>query len=289
MCLLHVFLRAVIRRVTAVMSLMAERHAFHNRRTIACPCIIHCLFHRFVYDRRVIAVHRFAGDIISLCPDRNRIRIRNCMYIDGNTVVIIFAEENNRQLPCRRHVNRLMECPLIGCTVAKEAQRHMLVPFYFRCQRGTRRNGYARAYNTICAKAVQPFHIGNVHGAAFALAVTCFFAEQLRKHFVHIRTLRNAVPMPAVGRSHIVVFFQRVACACRHCLLPDAQVDIACQHPFCKTLCCPRFKRADTQHHFVHTHQHFLGIFFFCQCDSPFLFSLSLRLQNYLAALSFFH
>ena len=136
------------------------------------------------------------------------------------------------------------------------------------------RNGNTCAYDAVCTKAVQSCYIRDVHGTALTLTIPCFLTEQLCQHFIQRCALCDTVTMPSVGRCHIIFGLQCIASTCGHCLLPDAQVNIPCQHTLCEAFCRFCFKCSDTQHCFVHIQKHFLGIFFTfrSQCDSHLSF-----------------
>ena len=256
------------------MSLMTECHAFYDGRAIAFSCIIHSFFHCFIYHNGVISIYGFTGNVISFCTYSNGVCIGYTMDIYGYAVIIIFAKEYNGQFPCRCHVYSFVECTLVGCAVTKETQCHMFITINLGCQCGTSCNGNAGTNDTICAQAVQTSYIRNMHGTAFTFAVTCFFAEQFCQHFIQRSTFCDAMSMSSMGRCHVVISFQGHAGTCCNCFLTDAQVDVPCQHPFCKAFRCFCFKSTNTQHCLIHAHQHFLRIFFRTHVFfTPFLFS----------------
>ena len=85
-------------------------------------------------------------------------------------VAIVLADVHYRQLPYRGHVDRLVESPLVGCPVAKEAGSHLAgSPLLCRKHR-TGRDGDPPSDDSVGPQHAQ-LEIGNVQRPAFALAV----------------------------------------------------------------------------------------------------------------------
>jgi hypothetical protein len=116
---------------------------------------------------------------------------------------VILAKENDRQLPQRRHVERLVECPDVGSAVAEIAQRHAAIALQLRRQR-----------EAVGDRQTAPHHAGghhdsglrisDVHRAALALARAGCLAGILGDHLPQRHALRQLVVHAAISRDQII-------------------------------------------------------------------------------------
>ena len=119
---------------------------------------------------------------------------------------------------------------------------------------------------------VHLLHIGDVHGAALALAVTGFLAEQLRHGALGIRAAGNRMAVAAVGGGEIVLRLDGGEGTSLCGLLSDAQVDIAREHTLGEALRGLLFEGTDPNHRPVKLHQLLFCILLVCsQCSHAFL------------------
>ena len=128
----------------------------------------------------------------------------------GERVLVVLADEDHRQLPHRSQVERFVEDALVGGAVAEEGDRHLVSPLQLGGEAGAGGERHGRAYDAVRAHDVE-LHVGDVHGAAEALAIAGLAAHQLRHHAVDARTLGDAVAVAAVVGGDDVVVAQRRA------------------------------------------------------------------------------
>ena len=127
---------------------------------------------------------------------------------------------------------------------------------------GERRAGgqvVAAAHDAVGAQHAHG-EVGDVHGAAAALAQAGLLAEDLRHHAVHVSALGHAVAVAAVGGLDHVVLPQSGADAGGDGLLADVQVheagDLAVQEVVLDAL----LELADGAHGLVEVLRQFLGV-----------------------------
>ena len=116
-----------------------------------------------------------------------------------------------------------MELTLRGGAVSEEAHRHVTLPLELGRQRRPAGDGQPAAADAV---GTQHPHreIGDVHGAALALAVAVHAPEQLGHHAPDVGALGDAMAVAAVGAGHAVSHRQGRAHADRDRLLTDVRV-----------------------------------------------------------------
>ena len=163
-----------------------------------------------------------------------------------------------------------MEGSLIGGAVTKAAHRNGIVAHNLGGQRAAGGNPLARAYNAVGAQVVHLLHVGDVHRAALALAVTGLFAKQLRHAEIGVHAPGNGMAVAPVGGSEVVLGLDGGKGTRRGRFLPNAQMNIAGQHTFGEALGGLLLKGPDAHHRAVKISQLFLGVFFVSQCFHAF-------------------
>src|SRR5262249_14234528 len=89
-------------------------------------------------------------------------------------VEIIFTDVNHGQIPQCGHVHDFVKKPLSQCAISEEADSDSAVALTFGGKRGAGGNAHASTHDRIGSE-VSRVRIGNVHGAALALAVAGLF------------------------------------------------------------------------------------------------------------------
>src|SRR5258708_12329854 len=132
---------------------------------------------------------------------------RSCgrLRVVGVLVVqIVVTDVNYRQLPQRCYIHGFVEDALAERTISEEAGCYLAGAAHFARHGGSGSNACAAANDGVGAQ-VAGFLVRDVHGAALAPAVTCFFAEQFGKHPIDRSALCQAVPVAAMHAGDVVI------------------------------------------------------------------------------------
>ena len=155
------------------------------------------------------------------------------------------------ELPDGCQVQRAMKSSLVRGPVSKEAHRHPVPSFHLGRQGRSRRYGQTSPHD-----AVGPQHthaeVGDMHRAAFAVAVTVAAPEQLRHHQLDIRTLGDGMPVTPMGAGDPVLPAQGGAHPHGHRLLPNVGVDYPRDVPLMELLNGLPVEFTDCDHSTVH-------------------------------------
>ena len=193
-------------RVLAV----AVGHRLDQGRPLAGAGAVYRLAQYEVDLDAVVAVHGDAGDLVGGRAVRDLGDGRGVPVGRGERVLVVLADEDYRQLPHRREVERFVEDALIRRAVAEEGHRHPIRPLQLGGEAGAGGERHGGADDAVGPHDVE-LHVRDVHGAAEALTVARLAAHQLRHHAVDARALGNAVAVTAVVGGDDVVIAQRRA------------------------------------------------------------------------------
>jgi len=133
---------------------------------------------------------------------------RDALERRAHAVPVVLAEKNHRQLPDRRHIQRLVERPDVHRSFAEKADAHFVAAQVLAGERETGSEGYVAADDAVAAHEAF-LGIEEVHGAALALGAARRLPEQLRHHRVGRDPLDERLAMLAVGADDVVVVLQR--------------------------------------------------------------------------------
>ena len=100
-----------------------------------------------------------------------------------------------------------MEGALVVGAVAEEADHHLAVLLHLGGESSTHGDRNTAGDDAVRAE-VTGTHVGNMHGAATALAVARGLAEKLGEHAVDLRALGNAVAVATMGGGDLVIGLQ---------------------------------------------------------------------------------
>ena len=128
-----------------------------------------------------------------------------------------------------------MKAAFVGRTIAKKGDRYLITAPVVGAKTGPHRHRDAAADNATGAQHAN-VKIGNVHGAAFALAIAGRLAKEFGHHAVKIAPFGDHMAMAAMGADDVIIVSQRGADPCPHRLLANVQVDKAGQLPLAKKL-----------------------------------------------------
>jgi hypothetical protein len=138
-------------------------------------------------------------------------------------VEIVLADEDDRQLPDRGEVERLVKGAFVVRAVAEERHRHRAGPPLLGAQRGADRDRQPAANDAIRAE-IALGRVGDVHRAAASLAISAFAPEELGEHRLEFSPFGDAMTVAAMGRGDPVGVAERHARSDRRRLLSDRQV-----------------------------------------------------------------
>ena len=170
-------------------------------------------------------------------------------------VAVVLAEEDDRQLPDRGEVHRLVERALGHRAVAEEGHRDAAVGPELRRGGGARRRSAGRRRRCRWRRRCPSFGSAMCIEPPRPRLVPCVLAHQLGEHPERVEALGQAVAVAAVGRGDDVVGPQRPARADRRGLLADREVHEAGDLAVAVERGHPLLEPADQQHPAVHLEQ----------------------------------
>ena len=113
-------------------------------------------------------------------------------------VEIVLADEDDRQFPDHREIQRLVESADIGGAVAEEADRHIARAEILRPPGGAAGDRQMRADDGVGAHHAM-LDRGQMHRAALAAHQAVVAQHQLAQHLLHRHAARQRVGMAAIG------------------------------------------------------------------------------------------
>ena len=123
---------------------------------------------------------------------------------DRQRELVVLADEHDGQLPCRGEVHGLVRGTLAGAPVPEEDDRRPgPVRRSLAVSAAPQACGSAGADDAVAAEDVES-QVGDVHGAAEALAVSGALAEHLRHHPAEVGAPCDQVPVAAVMPDQVV-------------------------------------------------------------------------------------
>ena len=138
-------------------------------------------------------------------------------------VEIVLADEDHRQLPHRREIQRLVKRADIGGAVAEEADRDVLVAFVLRAPGGAAGDREMRADDGIGAHHAVLFR-GEMHGTALAAHQSVVALHQLAQHLLDRHAARQRMGMAAISAEREIALLHRLGKPGGDRLLPERQM-----------------------------------------------------------------
>jgi hypothetical protein len=179
----------------------------HQRRPAPAPRPRGGRRHLPVHRDGIAAVDGDTRHAVGPRLDRQRLARRGVrvLLLDprDDVVAVVLHHVDDRQLPQRRDVERLVERALLGRAVAEEAQHHLALPGDLRGVGGPGRLRYPLPHDAGGAEEA-PRHVGEVHRPAVAPAQSGPLAEDLGHHRIGIRAEDDRVAVAAVGGEDLV-------------------------------------------------------------------------------------
>ena len=220
---LDLLARAVAVAVGARMAARAVGLALDQRRALARPGPVGRGEGRLGDGGEIVAVdddarHRIGARPVGDIGDRGRARDRH-----RHGVLIVLADEDDRQLPDRGDVQRLVKRAFVVRAVAEKGDRDRAGPALLGAERGADGDRQAAADDAVGAE-VAPGRIGDMHRAAAPPAIAALAPEELGEHRRELGALGDAMAVAAMGRGDVVGVAQRHADANRRRLLADRQM-----------------------------------------------------------------
>ncbi len=203
--------------------------------------------HGVVHDADVVSVDARLGHRVGVGPVGDAVDRRGEVLRGVLAVEVVLAQEDHRERPDRRHVQRLVKRPDVRRAVAEEAQRHPAVAQVLRRERRPEGDRQMRAHDRerpVCADG----DVREVHRAALAAAQAVRLAHDLSEGPVGRRPHREHGAVAAVGAEHRVAVPKRAARPHDDGLLPLAQMRRAAHEPRREEALGGLLERADLPH-----------------------------------------
>ena len=198
----------------------------------------------------VVAVDRGVAKPVALGPT---LELRRVLVGGGGElgVPVVLAEEDDRKLPHRGEVHRLVERALCHRAIAEERHHHAVISPQLGRGGGAHRDREAGGHDPVGAEDADP-GIGDVHRAAASAIRTRVLRHELGEHPRRVETLRQAVAVPAMRRCDHVGGRERPARTHRGRFLSDGQVHEAGDLAVAVQRGDPLLEPTDQQHPPVH-------------------------------------
>src|ERR1700722_47849 len=120
---------------------------FYERRAMPAASALHRLVGRFIHGANVLAVDLYPGHSVAVRSFGYAGLPMTACHRCRDRVAIVLADVDDRQLPERGHVQRLVEGTLIDRSIAKEAQAHLVGASHFGGQAAARSQWNAASDN----------------------------------------------------------------------------------------------------------------------------------------------
>ena len=219
----------------------------HQARPLSGPGARNRLMRRFIHGSQVVPVYGHARHIIRCGAVGDILDAAMIMRRRGLGIAVVLGHKNDRQLPDCGQVEALVQGALFRRPVTKEADGHLVSPVGFCRQAGPTGQRRPSADDTVGPQHAF-VHIGNMHGATFALANPRGLAEQLSHHAPHVHPFCNTVAMSAMGRGHIVSVREMGTNPDSYGFFPGIEMHKARDFPLPELSTDPGFKHTDELH-----------------------------------------
>src|SRR5208282_4674008 len=236
--------------VAHVMSVIAIGIAQQECGTVTAASAIHQRLHVSVNRAHILTVHAGSLQTKGGCPRENvsggGFRVMRVFVVE-----IVLADVDHRQLEELGEVHLFIENSLAERAFSEKTYRHLAGTETAGRKCGPRGNAAAAAYDCIRSQ-VAGGRVRNVHGTAFALAVSGLLAQQFGKHSIGRGAFRQTMSVTAMGAGDVVGRLERFTNAHGNRLLTDIKVRQAGHQRSRVKLVHLRFKLADGNHLPVH-------------------------------------
>ena len=202
------------------MAVKAVGLAFQQGRPFAPTGAADRFAGRLVHRQRVHAVHLHARNAVGRRHVGDVGHQRHVLLRRPLRELVVLAHVHHRQLPHGADVDVLVKRTAIGRPVAEKAHRYLPAAAQLRRQTGAGGEPESPRHDAVRSQHAD-LEIGDVHGAALALAVTGGTAKELGHHAIDIGALGNAVAVAAVGAGDVIRVLQVRADGHPHAFFTD--------------------------------------------------------------------
>ncbi len=179
------------------------RLAFQKRGTVACSRALDGFAGSFVHGYHIHSVdddawHAVASGTVGDIDDCLMVGLR-CVF----AIAVVLTDENDWQFVQSCHIGRFVDRALIACTVAKKGDGD--VPGFLELVRecGAHSDRWSSTDDAICTQHAD-LHVGDVHAATFALAVTVDPSKYLREHPVKLSAFGDQMTVTAMRARDLI-------------------------------------------------------------------------------------
>ena len=169
--------------------------------------------------------------------------------LDGGAhgISVVLDDEHDGQLPQLRHVEALVDLPLVGGAVAEVGQAHRAVAAIAVGEGDAGAQRHVGADDAVPSIEV-PLLGEHMHRAALALGVAALPPRQLRHDALGVHAGAEHVAVVAIGCNDLVALLDRHLHAHHHGLLADVEVAEAADEAHAVELRRLLLEAADEQH-----------------------------------------
>ena len=182
----------------------APGEGLDQARPLTGPGPLHRLPDDAIHLQGVIAVDGLPWNAVGRGAHRNRVHRGGIAKIGVEGVLVVLAQEDDRQLPYRGQVQRLVKNSLVRPAVPEKRHHHLALAPHFGCQRRPRADRHGRRDDPVGSQDVE-VQIGDVHRAPQAAAVAGLAPHQLGHHFPDAGPLGDAMAVAAVSAADEIV------------------------------------------------------------------------------------
>ena len=201
-------------------------HAFKNARSLSLAGALNGGLHRLKHGNDIVAVKLDNRNVVAL-PHAGKVAVGVDIPragADGKAVVL--ADEDHRQLPEDRQIDRFIVHAAGGRRLAVIANRNLLRVAELCGKRQAGRDGEAVAEHAVASRNAE-LRRERVHHAARSVVRPAGLEEKIAHDGVERNALRQQRTDAAVGIIHKIIFSQTDRAADRQRFLPDGRVVMA--------------------------------------------------------------
>src|SRR5690606_6855208 len=257
--LVHLFLGPVLGRVGHGVAAIAVGLHFQDVGTFAGAGARHGAGGGVTHGQDIHAVDLLAGNPEAGAALIQFGRGRRAFDARAHGVLVVLDDVDGRQLPQLRHVEALVDLPLVRGAVAEIDEADRVVAAVLAREGQPRAQRDLRADDAVTAIEAGRY-VEHVHRPALALGRTADAARQLGHDFLRVHARSQHVAVVAIARDDLVVaLLDALLNADGHGFLTDVQVAEAPDQAHAVELARALFKATDENHLAVETQQVFLG------------------------------
>src|SRR5215831_635813 len=118
--------------------------------------------------------------------------------------MVVFTDEKSGKFPNGSEIEGAVEGAFIGGPIPKEGYRHPITLRQLGSERSASSNRHASTHDPVGTEHADA-EIGNMHGAALAVAITVTAPKQLGHHEFQVGALGDGMSVPTVRADDLVV------------------------------------------------------------------------------------